>query len=121
MSASPDVELAVRVALHYLERASDDWHNGDPHEPGPLHWRTAVQEAKRLLAVALPALGETSARPPPATATPATFATPGPDAEAGMAWWNALKPAERSYWLMCGVSARPADAWEAFKTWESHP
>ena len=40
------------------------------------------------------------------------------DARAGMAWFNALAPAERSYWLMVSESARPADAWRAFQTWE---
>lgn len=33
----------------------------------------------------------------------------------GMAWWNALTERERAEWLRKADSARPKDAWEAFK------
>lgn len=36
------------------------------------------------------------------------------DDEAGMHWWNALRHAERRYWLAQAASARPADAWRAY-------
>jgi hypothetical protein len=37
------------------------------------------------------------------------------DAAAGMAWWNSATEKERAYWLEKAHSARPADAWTAFK------
>jgi hypothetical protein len=40
------------------------------------------------------------------------------DERAGMAWFNHLTPAQRLHWLTCARSAVPADAWEAFKTWD---
>lgn len=41
------------------------------------------------------------------------------DAHAGMAWWNALQPAERLRWLNLAGSASPADAWAAYKAGQS--
>jgi hypothetical protein len=39
-----------------------------------------------------------------------------PDAVAGMAWWNALTPGERVYWMdAAGNTGIAADAWAAFK------
>jgi hypothetical protein len=37
----------------------------------------------------------------------------------GMAWWNALQPFERAYWLRTAGSAVPAEAWEAHRRWAS--
>lgn len=37
------------------------------------------------------------------------------DDDAGMAWWNRLTEPERRHWLDRAGSARPADAWAAFK------
>lgn len=37
------------------------------------------------------------------------------DAQAGMAWWNSLKEADRRFWLACAMSAVPADAWAYYK------
>jgi len=37
------------------------------------------------------------------------------DARAGIAWWNSLTPTRRREWLDTARSARPADAWSAFK------
>jgi hypothetical protein len=141
MSARPDLELAVRAALHSLERASLSWQHADPRTDGPLHWPLAIGEAKRALAQALTML-EADAEGAPAGGAlrcahcggtgfqgddPCRFcdatgrAGVDRDAEAGIAWFNGLTPAERSYWLMCADSARPADAWAAFKCWGSRP
>ena len=38
----------------------------------------------------------------------------------GMHWWNALTEAERAYWLRRADSAKPVDAWEAFKREGGH-
>lgn len=39
-----------------------------------------------------------------------------PDGAAGMAWWNALTPGERVYWMdAAGDTGVAADAWAAFK------
>lgn len=37
------------------------------------------------------------------------------DGAAGMAWWNALSEKQRAEWLSRANSARPADAWAAYK------
>lgn len=37
------------------------------------------------------------------------------DAQAGMAWWESLAPAERLRWMNCAGSASIREAWEAFK------
>ncbi len=37
------------------------------------------------------------------------------DALEGMAWWNSLTRAERRHWMDRAGSARPADAWRAYK------
>jgi hypothetical protein len=37
----------------------------------------------------------------------------------GIAWWNALQPFERAYWLRAAGSAVPAEAWEAHQRWAS--
>lgn len=37
------------------------------------------------------------------------------DDEAGMRWFNAITPTERKRWLRRAGSARPVDAWRAFK------
>lgn len=138
--SAPDVELAVRAALHYLERASDSWRSGDPRESGPLHWPTAIAFATRELRNALEASqrGNEAAELPLVEELlcahcggtgfegddPCAFCDAvgrdalGEDARAGMAWFNGLSPGERSYWLTVAESARPADAWRAFKTRE---
>ena len=38
-----------------------------------------------------------------------------PDDRAGMAWWNTLTKTERARWLAIAGSARPVDAWRAYK------
>ena len=38
------------------------------------------------------------------------------DAEAGMAWWNALTEVERMQALEAGETATPAVAWDYFKS-----
>jgi hypothetical protein len=38
------------------------------------------------------------------------------DALVGMAWWNGLSRAERTYWLDVAGSACPAAAWAAFQS-----
>ena len=37
------------------------------------------------------------------------------DEAAGMAWWNSQTELAREFWLRVAVSARPADAWGAYK------
>jgi len=37
------------------------------------------------------------------------------DERAGMDWWNALSESERAEWLARAGSAKPADAWAAYK------
>lgn len=119
MSARPDLELAVRAALHYLERASDAWRNGDPRDGGPLHWPVAIAEARRALTAALEAL-PVDALANDADAHYLVDAGTGaaeelPDALAGMAWYNSISRAERAYWHQLARSAAPADAWEAYR------
>lgn len=36
------------------------------------------------------------------------------DTVAGMAWWNALSPAARDFWVTKSGGASAADAWEFF-------
>ncbi|BCH04936.1 hypothetical protein MesoLj131b_69350 (plasmid) [Mesorhizobium sp. 131-2-5] len=40
---------------------------------------------------------------------------PTPDEAVGMAWWNSLSEPDRAAWLTRAGSARPADAWAAYK------
>ncbi len=40
---------------------------------------------------------------------------PTPDEATGMAWWNHITEEQRAHWLSVAGSARPADAWTAFK------
>lgn len=40
---------------------------------------------------------------------------PTQDERQGMNWWNNATRSERRYWLDIAKSARPADAWQAFK------
>jgi hypothetical protein len=40
---------------------------------------------------------------------------PTTDEQMGIAWWNNLDRAQRAYWLGFACSAKPADAWTAFK------
>lgn len=40
---------------------------------------------------------------------------PTDDEQRGMDWWNALNELEREFWLRVAISARPADAWAAYK------
>lgn len=40
---------------------------------------------------------------------------PTDDEQAGIEWWNRQRERERRYWLKVANSARPADAWAAFK------
>ncbi len=40
---------------------------------------------------------------------------PTSDEQAGMDWWNGLSEELRAAWLKSACSARPADAWEAYK------
>jgi len=40
---------------------------------------------------------------------------PTQDERLGMEWWNALSEVARRDWLRRADSARPADAWAAFK------
>jgi hypothetical protein len=44
-----------------------------------------------------------------------------PDDIRGMHWWNALSEADRLFWLQKADSARPIDAWRAFKQAVSGP
>ncbi len=47
---------------------------------------------------------------------------PTPDEAAGMAWWNILKPMQRTYWLTkAGAACSVADAWAAFKHSQIRP
>ena len=106
---SEPVNVATEVVHHVLsilERASDSWHNGVPADNGPLHWPVAVHHARRELQHAL--------RTPNAQANERSL-----DERAGIAWWNHLTPAQRHHWLICARSPAPADAWEAFKSWDT--
>jgi len=40
---------------------------------------------------------------------------PTEDEQRGMDWWNALPELQRKFWLDVADSARPADAWTAYK------
>jgi hypothetical protein len=46
-------------------------------------------------------------------ASPDIVATP--DDYAGVRWWNSLSERDRLFWLQKADSARPVDAWRAFK------
>ena len=37
------------------------------------------------------------------------------DEAAGMAWWNSKTDSVREFWLRVANSARPADAWAAYR------
>jgi hypothetical protein len=41
--------------------------------------------------------------------------TATPDDLRGMRWWNSLTEVDRLFWLQKADSARPVDAWDAFK------
>ena len=40
---------------------------------------------------------------------------PTADEVAGMAWWNSQTELVREFWLRVANSARPADAWTAYR------
>ncbi|MDO5693663.1 MAG: hypothetical protein Q4G70_14515 [Pseudomonadota bacterium] len=40
---------------------------------------------------------------------------PTEDERRGMEWWNAASELQREFWLRVASSARPADAWAAYK------
>jgi hypothetical protein len=40
---------------------------------------------------------------------------PTDDERAGMDWWNGMTEQQRGAWLETAKSARPADAWAAYK------
>lgn len=40
---------------------------------------------------------------------------PTDDDRAGMEWWNSLQESTRRLWLEKAESARPVDAWRAYK------
>jgi hypothetical protein len=42
------------------------------------------------------------------------------DDVAGMHWFNSLTEAERAYWSKLAGSARPVDAWRAYKREGGH-
>jgi hypothetical protein len=106
MSGNTEAITVMHRALDLLGRASADWRNGGHCEGTSLHWPVAVSLARRELEQAL---GTMEGQPDERTQ----------DARAGMAWFNALTPTQRSHWLSCARSAVPADAWEAFKTWDA--
>ena len=37
------------------------------------------------------------------------------DDRRGMDWWNGASELEREFWLRVAISARPVDAWRAYK------
>lgn len=41
---------------------------------------------------------------------------PTNDEAAGINWWNSLTEDQRADWLRRANSARPADAWQAYKS-----
>ncbi len=138
-SSNTSAPQAIRQALEILSRASVDWRGNGAADGGPLHWPVAVNLARRELAQALEALeqsrvvqlhtplAEWLCRHCGSTGfdgdAPCAFCgAPGDDAahdtadaRAGMAWWNSLTPTRRREWLDAARSARPADAWSAFK------
>ncbi len=134
-----DLEAAVRRALALLNRASSEW-RASAGDNGPLHWPTAIAFATRELRDALEAAHRGNGgckRPlgdellcahcggtgfdgdePCAFCEGAGRDALAEDDRAGIAWFNALTSPERSWWLSVAESARPADAWRAFQTWE---
>jgi len=106
-SAAP-AAAAVQRALDLLGRASADWRNGDQSAAGALHWPVSVNLARRALREALEALE--------LHRWTTESADRDDDTSAGMAWFNGLSPVERRYWLETANSARPADAWRAYKS-----
>jgi hypothetical protein len=42
------------------------------------------------------------------------------DIRTGMEWWESLSEAQRSEWFAKVGTARPADAWDAFKRSHGH-
>lgn len=121
---------AIRHALEIFSRASADWRGNGSVDAGPLHWPVAVNLARRQLAQALevlssggrPQLGIDAGlsrcvcgRPHCPGACLDSLGWETADAGAGIAWWNSLTPTRRSKWLDAAHSARPADAWSAFK------
>jgi hypothetical protein len=47
--------------------------------------------------------------------------SPSSDDATSMIWWNLLDERERLYWLNRAGSARPVDAWRAFKKSIKYP
>jgi hypothetical protein len=46
---------------------------------------------------------------------------PTSDERAGMDWWNRLSERERALWLAKAQSAKPSDAWTAYKRANNKP
>jgi hypothetical protein len=46
---------------------------------------------------------------------PVNAREPTPQEHLSMEWWNGLTEIERARWLEAAGSARPADAWKAFR------
>jgi hypothetical protein len=46
---------------------------------------------------------------------------PSADDQMGMDWWNGLTETARANWLKSAASARPVDAWAAFKAHGKEP
>ena len=110
-SSSPAAQ-AIRQALDVLSRASADWRGNGAADAGPVHWPLALELARRELAQALETLEQRRE----------VCGLPGNDrgldavdARIGMAWFNSLSPTRRREWLEAAHSARPVDAWTAFK------
>jgi len=47
--------------------------------------------------------------------TTETEREPNADERAGMDWWNLLSKSARAEWLARAKSAKPSDAWDAYK------
>lgn len=106
-TCADEAVAAVQRALDLLGRASSDWRNGGQSAEGALHWPVSVNLARRALREALEVL------------EPRQWSPERPDLDddacAGIAWFNALSPAERRHWLEVANSALPADAWACYK------
>lgn len=46
---------------------------------------------------------------------------PSADERDGMDWWNSLPESERAVWLAKAQSAKPSDAWAAYKRAKNAP
>jgi len=42
------------------------------------------------------------------------------DPHVGMIWWNGISESNRAYWLQAAKSAKPADAWQAWREAEAY-